>query len=140
MPSFSIFKADQLRSLSSRGPDQRLFRSERGELWSNLVVKDSRGPLVAESHDREIDIYLVIEGEAALHLGGTLVEPTSPEPYQHRGQGLEGAELHRIAAGDAVFIGAGVPHLIDASSGRLVYLVVKHLVPSFALTCAPPEE
>jgi len=121
----TLFSAAQLRELAARGIEAKLFRSESSRFWVNLVTKDHPDSIRAEMHDEEADIYLVLEGEGYLSLGGTLVQPTIPSPGQHRGVGLEGADVAPLKAGDLVVIPEGTPHMVDARANRLVYLVVK---------------
>src|SRR3990172_3436876 len=67
-----IFSQGELRELAATSAEAKLFRSEGGQAWANVVVKDHSPARVAESHDHEMDIYVVLEGEADLHLGGTI--------------------------------------------------------------------
>jgi mannose-6-phosphate isomerase-like protein (cupin superfamily) len=80
---------------------------------------------VAEVHDHEADIYMVLEGSADLFLGGEVLEEKTISPGQHRGSGLEGATRHALQPGDLAYIPEGTPHLVDARESRIVYLVVK---------------
>lgn len=122
--TYTIFTGGRLRELAAARQENKLFRSLTERFWLNLVTKDHAAP-VAEMHEHEADLYLVVEGEGRLYLGGTLVDPTSPEPGQQRGSGLAGAACHTVHAGDVVIIPEGAPHMVDARESRLVYLVVK---------------
>lgn len=121
----TYLSAAQLREVAAQGVDTRVFHAASGRCWVNVVTKDHPDTLLAEMHEHEVDIYLVLEGEATLLLGGTLVHPSTPSPGQHRGDGLDGAREQPIRAGDLVAIPEGTPHLVDARGHRLVYLVVK---------------
>lgn len=126
--SYRVYTAGQLQDFAAAGGETKLFRDAGDRYWLNQVTKDHDVVLVAEVHDAEADIYVVVDGEADLHLGGTLVNPISPLDGQHRGSGLTGATCHHIAAGDLIVIPAGVPHLVDARQSHLVYLVIKEKV------------
>jgi len=119
------FTAAELRRLAAEGPEARLFRGSAGRSWANLVVKDRDPRPVAELHERETDVYAVLEGEAILRTGGTIADASSPTPGQWRGSSLDGAVERTLAAGDVAVIPAGTPHLVDARVSRIVYLVVK---------------
>jgi mannose-6-phosphate isomerase-like protein (cupin superfamily) len=119
-----VYTAGELYRHVREGGDPALFAGDDGRSRASLVVKDHATP-VAEAHDAETDVYLVLEGEAALVLGGRIADEAVTEPGQRRGTSIEGGRAWRIAAGDVAFIPAGVPHLVDARDTRLVYLVVK---------------
>ena len=123
--SFAIFTAAELQQLASGAEFSKLFRAQSERYWMNIVTKDRAPKLISEMHDQEADIYVVIEGEADLYLGGTIIEQNSPSPGQHLGFGLEGAECRHIAKGDVIVIPEGVPHMLDARNSRIVYLVIK---------------
>lgn len=123
--SYRIYTAGQLRELAPTNGDHSLFGTKNDRFWLNAVGKDHCESLVAEVHDAEADIYIVISGEADLHLGGALVDPTSPEPGQHRANSLVGAACHRLHAGDVVIIPEGTPHMLDLRAGQMTYMVVK---------------
>jgi mannose-6-phosphate isomerase-like protein (cupin superfamily) len=123
--SFKLLTAGELRKLAAEHEVSKLFRSDSGRFWTNLVTKDHAPNLVAEMHDNEADIYVVVEGEADLYLGGALVEPSSPQVGQHIGANLDGATCRHLAHGDVVIIPEGVPHMLDVRNSRFVYLVIK---------------
>jgi mannose-6-phosphate isomerase-like protein (cupin superfamily) len=120
-----LFTAEALRALAAQSPDAGLFRASSGRYWTNLVTKDHAPDAKSELHDTEADVYVVLAGEADLHLGGTLIDATSPRPGQHRGTGLVGAECRRVRVGDVVVIPEGVAHMMDARADHITYLVVK---------------
>jgi mannose-6-phosphate isomerase-like protein (cupin superfamily) len=122
---YHVFSADSLKALSARSPDARLFEHSSGGSWASLVVKEPSSPSMAELHETEADTYVVLEGRAELHLGGTLVNPTSPRPGQLRASSLEGAQCHELKAGDVVHIPERVAHWVATVQSRLVYLVFK---------------
>jgi len=123
--SSKIFTAGELHDLAAQRAETNLFRAASERYWGNMVTKDHAEPLVAETHDTEADIYIVLEGEADLYLGGAIIDPTTPIPGQHRGAALANATRHHIAAGDLIVIPETTPHLLDARNSRIVYLVIK---------------
>jgi len=123
--TYRILSAEELRALAAPNTDAPLFRAHPGRGWGNVVHKDHAVPTVAEVHEWEMDVYLVLEGTATLTLGGTLLDATSPGAGQWRGTGITGGVDHSLAPGDCILIPAGTPHMVDAQHSRLVYLVVK---------------
>ncbi|MHB9133798.1 MAG: cupin domain-containing protein [Armatimonadota bacterium] len=124
--SYKIYTAGQLQELSEPNVEAKLFRSPTERFWVNMANKEHSEKLASEMHDHEADIYVVLEGEGEIYLGGTLVNPTSPRPGQHRGTGLDGATHHHMTAGDLIIIPEGVPHMVDTRNSRMVFLIIKH--------------
>ena len=82
-------------------------------------------PGVAEVHARDADIIYVLEGEATLVTGGTVVEPRTVAPDEVRGRELQGGDTRTITKGDVVIVPAGTPHWFKAVKGPVLYYVVK---------------
>ncbi|HEX2948802.1 MAG TPA: hypothetical protein VHV83_04435 [Armatimonadota bacterium] len=122
---YKLFTGGQLLEMTTGNNEAKLFRSVTERFWLNVVSKDHCDTLVAEVHDAEADLYVVLDGHANLYLGGTLENKTTPTPGQHRGTGLQNADCHAINAGDLIVIPEGTPHMLDVRQSRLVYLVVK---------------
>lgn len=80
----------------------------------------------AEVHTLDTDILYVLEGEATLVLGGTLVEPRALSPSEVRGRSIAGGEEHPLRAGDVLVVPAGTPHWFrDVTRGPVLYYAVK---------------
>ena len=122
---YQVFTAAQLRGMAVTNADHVLFHPAAARYWSNVVNKDHAETLIAETHEEQADLYLVLEGEAELYLGGTLLNPTSPAPGQQRGTGLTGATRFPLHPGDVANIPAGTPHMLDVRGSRLTYMVLK---------------
>ena len=123
--SYKIYTADQLREITEPNVEAKLFRSDSERFWVNMANKDHSESMKSEMHDDEADIYVVLEGEGELYIGGAMIDSTSPKPGQHRGSGLEGATRHHMSAGDLIIIPEGVPHMVDTRNSSMVYLVIK---------------
>jgi len=63
-----------------------------------------------EVHDNSDDIYYVLDGQATLMLGGTLVEPNEISPGEWRAKTASGGESVRIKKGDLVLVPRGTRH------------------------------
>jgi mannose-6-phosphate isomerase-like protein (cupin superfamily) len=88
-------------------------------------VAERDGPGQAETHDGDTDVWYVIAGGATVVTGGTIVDPTTSSPGEHRGSGIRGGTEVAVGAGDVVTIRPGVPHWVKAVDGRLRYMVIK---------------
>jgi glc operon protein GlcG len=82
-----------------------------------------------EVHDKQTDVFYVVDGEATLVTGGTMVDGKVTTPGQWLGASINGGQTQRIAKGDVVVIPAGVPHWFKEVPKSVSYFVVKVLKP-----------
>jgi glc operon protein GlcG len=82
-------------------------------------------PGVAEVHLFETDVFYVLEGEATLVTGGTVVDPAESEPGQIRGSAITGGVENHLAKGDVIVIPHHEPHWFKEVTAPFVYFVVK---------------
>jgi mannose-6-phosphate isomerase-like protein (cupin superfamily) len=82
-------------------------------------------PGLAEIHERDTDIFHVLEGTATLVTGGSAVEPNTVSPGEIRGKAITGGEERRLVKGDVIVIPNGVPHWFKETSSPFLYFVVK---------------
>ena len=94
---------------------------------SNLTVSRNHraGPGQVEVHDKETDIFYVVEGEATIVTGGTMVGGRQTGPGQQRGTDVQGGETRHLQKGDVMVIPAGIPHWFKEVSPTINYLTVK---------------
>jgi quercetin dioxygenase-like cupin family protein len=82
-----------------------------------------------EVHDKETDIFYVMEGEATLVTGGTMVGGKQTRPNQWLGTKIEGGESHHLTKGDVIVIAAGTPHWFKEVPTSVKYFTVKSIKP-----------
>lgn len=82
-----------------------------------------------EVHDKETDVFYIIEGDATLVTGGTMVGGKQSRPNQWIGSDITGGESRSLRKGDIVVIPAGTPHWFKQVPKSVSYLVVKALKP-----------
>lgn len=82
-----------------------------------------------EIHDKEADIFYVVEGEATLVTGGKMIGGKVTAANQQRGTDIQGGETHHLKKGDVVVIPAGVPHWFKEVPKSIQYLTVKSIKP-----------
>jgi mannose-6-phosphate isomerase-like protein (cupin superfamily) len=94
---------------------------------SNLTVSGNHRavPGMVEVHDKETDILYIIEGQATLVTGGTMVGGKQTAPGQHRGTDVQGGETRHLQKGDVIVIPAGIPHWFKEVSPTVNYFTVK---------------
>jgi glc operon protein GlcG len=98
---------------------------------SDLTVLGSHraGPGQVEVHDKETDVFYVVEGTATFVTGGTMIDGKTTRPGQWLGKDIKGGETHHLSKGDVIVIPAGIPHWFKEVSPSINYYVVKVLKP-----------
>ena len=82
-----------------------------------------------EVHDKETDIFHVMEGEATLVVGGKMIGGKQSRPDQWLGTEIEGGTTYQLAKGDVVTIPAGTPHWFKQVPKLVIYYTVKVVKP-----------
>ena len=75
-----------------------------------VVLAQRREAGVVEYHDRTNHVFVMVEGEATLVVGGTMVDPKRTAPDQMRASSLEGGTTYHLSKGDVITIPAKTPH------------------------------
>ena len=85
-----------------------------------VVLAQRREAGVAEYHERTNHVFIMVEGEATLIVGGTMVEPKKTVPYQMRAPSTEGGTTYHMTKGDVITIPAKTPHWFKEISTKTV--------------------
>jgi mannose-6-phosphate isomerase-like protein (cupin superfamily) len=89
-----------------------------------VLRRDKTG--VTEVHMALNDIFVVKSGHAKITIGGQVAGNKEEQPSEWRGGEITGGTDYSLAAGDVLFIPAGVPHrVLVAPKASITYLVVK---------------
>lgn len=91
-------------------------------------VRRAKGGQV-EVHDKETDIFYIVDGEAEFVTGGTMVGGKSSGNGQSLGASIEGGETHHLSKGDVMVIPAGTPHWFKEVPQSINYYMVKVIKP-----------
>jgi mannose-6-phosphate isomerase-like protein (cupin superfamily) len=83
-----------------------------------LAQRRETGP--AEYHDRTNHVFIMVEGEATLVVGGSMVEPKRTAPNQMRAPSIEGGTTYHMRKGDVITIPAKTPHWFKEISTKTV--------------------
>jgi glc operon protein GlcG len=98
---------------------------------SDLLVsgshRDKAGQV--EVHDKETDVIYVVDGEATLVTGGTMIGGKVTKAGQSLGTDIKGGDIHQLSKGDVIVVPAGVPHWFKEVPQSVSYYVVKVLKP-----------
>ena len=94
---------------------------------NNFKVQAGRrtAPGEVEIHDRDMDIFHILEGSATFVTGGKVVGAKSSGPGETRGKEIQGGTEQHLVKGDIIIIPNGVPHWFKAVDGTFLYYVVK---------------
>ena len=98
---------------------------------SDLLVQGSHREASGqvEVHDKETDVFYVIDGSATFITGGTMIDGKITKSGQWLGKDIKGGETHHLSKGDVIVIPAGTPHWFKEVSPSINYYVVKVLKP-----------
>jgi glc operon protein GlcG len=94
---------------------------------NNFKVQAGRrtGPGEVEIHERDTDIFYILEGSATFVTGGKAVEQRSSGPGEMRAKEIVGGENHQLNKGDVIVIPNGIPHWFKEVNGTFLYYMVK---------------
>ncbi len=92
--------------------------------FTMLTVRTASGG--AEMHEHYADIFFVVDGEAMLTTGGTILNSTTAGPGETRGTAIKDGVQQKLAKGDVIHIAANTPHQMSLAKGQsFTYFVVK---------------
>ena len=95
----------------------------------SVSISHRTGGGEVEVHDKETDTLYVLDGEATVVTGGTMVGGKVTEPGQRRGTSITGGQSHHFVKGDVLVIPAGIPHWFKEVPKEINYYVVKVIKP-----------
>lgn len=128
---FVHWKAGELKNFERKlGPKvnaQKVASEQLGNFGNHsFMVAHRQGDGLAEVHEKQADIFVVISGEATLQVGGEVVDGKTTAPNEIRGPSIRGGEKKQLGAGDLVHIPVRVPHqLLVAGGKQFTYGIVK---------------
>jgi mannose-6-phosphate isomerase-like protein (cupin superfamily) len=96
-------------------------------LTSSYKIQTGRRvvPGKVEIHDRDTDIFYILEGAATFTTGGTPNGAKPVRPGETSADTITGGTARKLTKGDVVVVPAGVPHWFNEVSGTFLYFVVK---------------
>jgi mannose-6-phosphate isomerase-like protein (cupin superfamily) len=75
----------------------------------------------ASVHEKDAELFYMMDGTATLVTGGKLVEGTK-DGDNWRGKGIEGGKAQKMSKGDLMMVPAGVPHWFTDINGQITEL------------------
>jgi len=118
--------AQQLRqqdSLRTAGIAPEMLVKYPGH-YTMLTIRAVEGRV--EEHAHYADVFFIVDGEASLTTGGTVVDAETIAPGEIEGKRIEGGVTRKLAKGDVIHISPNIPHQMLIEKGKsLTYFVVK---------------
>lgn len=118
--------ARDLQTQAAQKPDgvaTHIFQKYKNH-FAELAFRRASGQV--ELHQHFADIFFVLEGDARLVTGGTILNPKSTGEGETRGSSIESGKEQTLGKGDLVHIPANTPHQLLLQPGStFTYLVVK---------------
>jgi glc operon protein GlcG len=116
-----FFDAKQVSTSFSNGA-VLLDGSER-----HYMVHTSRRdkPGLAEIHALDTDIIYVMQGNATLVTGGTVVDAKATEANEMRGSRIEGGITRQLSKGEVIIVPSNTPHWFKEVNGEFLYYTIK---------------
>ena len=115
------------RAKRERKPDQANFVQPIVTLApynANLEYRVAGVNATASVHDRDAEMFLVIEGAGTVVTGGTLKDERRTNPDNLQGSAIEGGTAQAIKKGDWVLVPEKTPHWFTKIDGVLVLMSV----------------
>ena len=110
-----------------RKPDQANFAQPILRLApynANLEYRVAGVNAPASVHEKEAEMFFVVEGSGTLVTGGKLKEERRTNPENLSGTGIDGGTRKRVTKGDFVMVPEGVPHWFGEIDGALVLMSI----------------
>ena len=101
---------------------------------ANLEYRTAVAP--AAVHEKEAEVFYVIDGSATVVIGGKLVNEKRTNAENLNGTGIEGGKSQAVAKGDFWIVPENTPHWFSALDGTLV-LMTLHVPRTGAPTPGP---
>jgi mannose-6-phosphate isomerase-like protein (cupin superfamily) len=89
---------------------------------ANMEYRTSVGP--AAVHEKEAEMFYVIDGSATLIPGGTLANEKRTNAENLTGTAIEGGKSQAVAKGDFVIVPENTPHWFSAINGAVVLMSI----------------
>lgn len=126
---YKYWSASELQNLSkqlSKKPGKTSL-DELAKFGSDravMVHRDASG--MAELHETDADVIVVISGTGTVIVGGTMVAGKTTQAGEVRGRAIDGGERQKIAPGDILHIPRKTPHQVLLEPGtEISYFTLK---------------
>jgi mannose-6-phosphate isomerase-like protein (cupin superfamily) len=87
---------------------------------ASLEYRTATGP--AAVHEKEAEMFYVIEGSGTLTTGGKLKDEKRQNPTNLGGTGIDGGQSRTVSKGDFIIVPEGAPHQYTDIKGELILM------------------
>ena len=115
------------RARKERKPDQANFIQPIVGLRpfnANLEYRAAGINAPASVHDKDAEMFYVVEGSGTIVTGGTLKDERRTNPDNLTGSAIEGGTSRKLAKGDWVMVPEKTPHWFTQVEGQLVLMSI----------------
>lgn len=115
------------KARAERRPDQANFTQPILQLApynANLEHRIAGVNAPASVHERDAEMFFVVEGSGTVVTGGRLREERRTNAENLTGSGIDGGTPRKVAKGDFIMVPEGVPHWFGEIDGALVLMSV----------------
>src|SRR5262245_6433028 len=115
------------KAKAERKPDQANFAQpivRVAPYTANLEYRVAGVAAPASVHEREAEMFYVVDGAGTLVTGGKLKDERRTNPENLSGTGIDGGQRRRIAKGDFAMVPENTPHWFDQIEGTLVLMSI----------------
>jgi mannose-6-phosphate isomerase-like protein (cupin superfamily) len=115
------------KAKAERKPDQANFAQpivRVAPYTANLEYRVAGVAAPASVHEREAEMFYVVDGSGTLVTGGKLKEEKRTNPENLSGSAIDGGTPRRLAKGDWVMVPEKTPHWFTQIEGTLVLMSI----------------
>jgi mannose-6-phosphate isomerase-like protein (cupin superfamily) len=115
------------RARKERKPDQANFVQPIVGLRpfnANLEYRAAGVNAPASSHDKDAEMFYVVEGAGTIVTGGKLKDERRTNPENLTGSAIEGGTSRKLTKGDWVMVPENTPHWFTQVEGALVLMSI----------------
>jgi mannose-6-phosphate isomerase-like protein (cupin superfamily) len=87
---------------------------------ASLEYRTATGP--AAVHEKEAELFYVIDGSGTLTTGGKLRDEKRQNPTNLQGSGIDGGQSRTVSKGDFLIVPEGSPHQYSDIKGELILM------------------
>lgn len=123
-PPTDVVQIDHARVdtvFTSGAPGAFLVNSAYKVMASRRVA----APAAVEIHEKDTDVFYIVDGTATFVTGGTAVDSKVTGPHELHAKSITGGTEHHLTKGDIIVVPAGTPHQFIAVTNPFLYFVVK---------------
>jgi mannose-6-phosphate isomerase-like protein (cupin superfamily) len=131
-PKTPVFwSAQQMKELSaqmSTRVNPQTHNAAQSLIASANVIYRS-GNSGGEIHEKVADFIFVHEGQGSILIGGKVIGGQQTVPDEIRGESVEGGTRYPIAAGDSIYVPAGMAHQFLVEDGKHFFITIVKVPP-----------